>query len=125
MSEYRPGVCNIGRAEIARRKRVGWIGAIATAVLWLVLVFFHVSAVWRLMLFFTAVIAAIGFLQAYMHFCADFGFRGVFNLGPQVGRTETVEEEFRRRDRRKALQIVAYSILIAALLVTIAFFLPF
>lgn len=34
--------------------------------------------------FFTAIIAAVGFLQAYMHFCAGFGwlaFRGVFSFG--------------------------------------------
>ena len=126
MSDYQPGVCNIGRVEIARRKRVGWIGVVATVVLSLVLVLFHVSAVWRLLLFVTAIFAAIGFLQAYMRFCAGFGFRGVFNFEHQVGRTKTIEEEeFRRRDRKKALQIVAYSILIAILVVTIAFFSPF
>jgi hypothetical protein len=105
MSDYQPGVCNIGRAEIARRKQAGWIGTIATVVLWLVLILLHVSAVWRLMLFVTAFIAAIGFLQAHMHFCAGFGFRGVFNLGPKAGRVKKVQEEFRRRDRMRALQI--------------------
>lgn len=96
----------------------------ATVVLWLVLILFHVSAVWRVILFLPAFVAVAGFLQAYMHFCAAFGFRGVFNFGPKVGRVERVEEDFRRRDRRRALQIIAYSILVAGLFVTIALLLP-
>ena len=42
-----------------------------------------------------------------------FGMRGVFNFGAEVGKTDTVEQqEFRRKDRAKAFQIVAYSIFI-------------
>lgn len=126
MTEYQPGVCNIGPAEIAKRKQVGWIGAGATAILWLALAFLHISSVWRLALFVTATIAATGLLQGHMRFCAGFGFRGVFNLGPQVGRTEKVEQsEFRREDRKKAFQIVAYSVLIAAAVTAASFFWPF
>jgi hypothetical protein len=64
MSEYRPGVCNIGSAEIARRMRAGWIGVGATAIVSLVLVLFHVPTVWRLSLFVPAFFAATGLLQA-------------------------------------------------------------
>jgi hypothetical protein len=126
MSKYQPGVCNIGRAEITRRKRLGWIGATATVVLWLLLVLFHAPTVWRLVLLFTTTIAAAGFLQAYMHFCAAFGFRGISNMGAKLGRVETVgEEEFRRLDKEKALRIAAYSILVAVLIVITVFVLPF
>jgi hypothetical protein len=31
-TEYRPGACNIGPAEIARRRRAGHVGLLATAV---------------------------------------------------------------------------------------------
>ena len=34
---YRPGVCNIGPAEIARRRRAGHVGALATVGLLAVL----------------------------------------------------------------------------------------
>ncbi|MFH0848992.1 MAG: hypothetical protein V1857_05775 [archaeon] len=126
MAEYQPGVCNIGPAEIAKRKQVGWVGTGATAILWLTLMVFHISRVWRLTIFIPATVAAIGLLQGYLHFCARFGFRGVFNFGPQVGKTETVEQaEFRRKDRQKASRIVAYSVLIAAILTALSFFSPF
>ena len=125
MAEYRPGACNIGSAEIARRKRAGWIGLGATAVLGSALVLFHVPALWRLSLFVPSLFAATGFLQGFMRFCAGFGMRGVFNFGPQVGKTKDVEQaEYRRKDKQKALQILGYSALIAMVVATAIFFLP-
>lgn len=110
---YVPGVCNIGPAEIARRRRSGWISAAATVALWAVLVALDAPPVLRLLTFFPAAASAAGFLQAAMHFCAYFGFSSLFNFGPEVGKTDTVAEaEFRKQDRRKAWQIVGYSIAI-------------
>jgi len=98
--EYVPGVCNIGPAEIRRRMQSGWIGLGATILLWTAFVVFQVPA---------------GFLQARLHFCAEFGVRGVFNFASAVGKTETVEQaEFRRMDRRKAGLIALYAALIGA-----------
>jgi hypothetical protein len=114
-SEYIPGVCNIGPAEIYRRKQAGWLGAAATVLLWIAFFIFKVPALWRVLLFIPSTMAAVGFLQAAMHFCAAFGMLGVFNFGPNVGKTDTVEQaEFRRQDRQKALRILFYSILIGA-----------
>ena len=112
-TEYIPGVCNIGPAEIRMRRMSGWIGLGATILLWVLFFLFRVPALWRLMLFIPATMSATGFLQAAMHFCAAFGMRGVFNFGPNVGKTDTVEQaEFRRKDRQKALMILLYSSLV-------------
>jgi len=111
--EYIPGICNIGPAEINKRRQSGWLGLGATILLWIVFWFFRVPAIWRLLLFFPAALSAIGFLQAVLHFCAGFGMLGVFNFGSEVGKTETVEQaEFRHKDQRKALQIILYSVTI-------------
>lgn len=121
--EYIPGVCNIGRAEVKLRKAIGWIGLMITAALWIALKMAGVSAAWRLVLFLPATVAAIGFLQAAWHFCANFGLRGVLNFGPNVGKTDTVQEaEFRRQDRRKALQIISLSMLAGAVVAAAAYF---
>jgi hypothetical protein len=111
--EYIPGVCNIGPAEIRMRRTTGWLGLGATILIWSVFCLLRVPAAWRLTLFFPAVMSAVGFLQAAMHFCAAFGILGVFNFGPSVGKTDTIEQaEFRRADQRKAAQIILYSVLI-------------
>ncbi|HMD68867.1 MAG TPA: hypothetical protein VKF42_08310 [Chitinivibrionales bacterium] len=122
MNTYVPGVCNIGPAEIRRRRHAGWIGVVATAAVWTVLFFMHLPAFWRLLVFFPAALAASGFLQAFMHFCAGFGSRGLFNFGPEVGKTETViQAEFRDKDRKKSLQITGLSAAIGAVVAILAF----
>ena len=120
---YIPGVCNIGRAEIAKRKQAGWIGAIVTIAVWFILFAVRVPAAWQLLLFLPASMAASGFLQAYMHFCAGFGSRGLFNFGPKAGKTETVmQAEFRAKDRKKARQILGLSLIIGVVVAIIAYF---
>ena len=121
-NKYIPGVCNIGEEEIKKRKQAGWIGLIATAVLWTLFIWFDILSIWRLTLFLPAMMSATGFLQAYMHFCAYFGFASLFNFG-DVGKTDTVQQaEFRSKDRRRAWQIIIYSILIGLAVATFAYY---
>ncbi len=121
--KYIPGVCNIGPAETRRRSQTGWFGLGVTVVLWAAFFLFRVPAPWRLFLFFPSMISATGFLQAAMHFCAGFGMRGVFNFGPSVGKTESVEQaEFRRKDQRKARTIGLLSVLAGIVIAAAGFF---
>jgi hypothetical protein len=123
-TEYVPGVCNIGPAEIGRRRQAGWLGLGATALLWALLWLLRVPAAWRLLLFIPAATGASGFLQAALHFCAGFGSRGLLNFGPELGKTESVQQaEFRLTDRRRAGQIGLYSALVGIAVALAAFFL--
>jgi hypothetical protein len=123
--EYIPGVCNIGRAEIRMRRIFGWIGLGMALALWAAFAFWGVRAPWRLLVFFPASIAAIGYLQAKEHFCAHFGLGGVFNFGQDVGKTDTVEQaEFRRQDRAKAVQILVLSGLAGMAVALAAYLIP-
>jgi hypothetical protein len=104
-SRYVPGVCNIGSAEIARRRRAGHTGVIATIALPAILALLHAPTLLRLLVFFPAAFAASGYLQAWLRFCAGFGWAGVFNFG-DLGRTDRVaEDRARARDRAMALRI--------------------
>ena len=77
------------------------------------------------MLFIPSTIAAIGFLQAYLHFCAYFGIAGLFNLGEEAGKTDTVEQaEFRAMDQRKAWHIMIYSVIIGIAAAFLAYYIP-
>ncbi len=121
---YVPGVCNIGPSEIAMRRRAGWIGFAVTILLGAALVFFHTDRYWRLLLVFPASLSATGFLQAHFRFCAGFGMKGVFNFGPEVGKTETVEQqEFRSQDRKRARQILVHSLFIGVVVALVAWYL--
>lgn len=121
---YQPGVCNIGPAEIRRRRAGGWAG-LAVTVIYLVLEFaLGWAAPWRLLVFIPAMMAATGFLQAAFQFCVNFGTRGLFNFG-ELGTQESVHEaEYRKADQRKALLIAGLSAGIALVVAVVAFLIP-
>lgn len=122
-AEYIPGQCNIGPAETKQRVRAGWTGVILSVVLEFAFVVLRVHAPWRLLVFLPVSLAAAGFLQAAFHFCANFGMRGVFNFGEDTGRVESVmQQEFRKKDRAKAQQIIILSGVIGAAVALLAFF---
>ena len=121
---YVPGVCNIGPAEIARRRRSGISAAVATVVLLAILVAVHAPTPLRLLVFLPAAVAASGFLQARLRFCAGFGWLGVFNFR-DVGTTETVASaDARRRDRAMATRIGLASAVAGGVVAIVAVLLP-
>jgi len=123
-TEYRPGVCNIGPEEIARRRLAGHIGLLATIGLLAVLVAFNAPPLLRLIVALPAAAAASGYLQAWLRFCAGFGSRGVFNFG-RLGQIEEVADgDARRRDRAKANQIGLASLLIGVAVGVVAAVVP-
>lgn len=123
---YRAGTCNIGPAEIARRRRTGHVGLAITVVLLGGLVWFDAPSWTRLIVFLPAAIGAAGYLQAHFRFCADYGWRGVFNVSERAGHGRTTvvaDAAARRADRRRALLISAGSgvIGLAVTLLALAF----
>ncbi len=109
--EYRPGVCNIGPAEIRRRRRIGYLGLAGALALGGVLLAVDAPEVARLTIALPVAGALSGFLQARLRFCAGFGMAGLRNMG-DLGEQVLVEDTAARAaDRRKALQIQAASIL--------------
>ncbi len=113
--DYVPGSCNIGPAEIARRRRAGHAALAATLAFGALALATDAPRPARLLIFIPAYGAAIGYLQAASRFCAGFAMRGVYNFGG-AGRVETVaDQEARERDRRRALRMSGRAAVIAAL----------
>jgi hypothetical protein len=106
---YVAGACNIGPDEIALRRRVGHAGLAATAVLAAALVRSDLHPAWRLTLALPAAGSASGYLQARQRFCADFGYRGVYNFGRRGHEEQVTDERALALDRRRALRIAAVS----------------
>jgi hypothetical protein len=124
-TSYIPGVCNIGPAEIKRRKLTGFIGLYVSAILFAVLLVGGFDKPWRLLLFIPVTVSAIGYLQAKFHFCVRFGTKGLFNMGTKLVIPETVEKaEYRQKDQRKALMIAGLAALIGIGITLVVFLLP-
>jgi hypothetical protein len=104
-AQYRAGVCNIGPAEIARRRRAGYAGVGAAVALGVVLLVVDAPNTARLIVGIPLAAGAMGFLQARLRFCAGFGMAGIRNFGA-LGSVERVEDAAARHaDRMKAYRI--------------------
>ena len=121
---YQPGTCNIGPAEVRRRRTVGHGGLIAAVALLAMLVVVNVPAVTRLLVILPATLAASGYLQARMRFCANYGWRGIFNLGEIGDGGQVADQAARAADRRLALRIGVGSLAIGLMAGIVAFLLP-
>lgn len=121
---YRPGVCNIGPAEIARRRRSGYVATIATIVLLAFLVVIGAPPIVRLLAILPAAAAASGYLQAAFKFCAGFAARGVFNFD-ELGKSEEIADAAAHaQDQARSRQILVASLSVGIIVGVVAVLLP-
>ena len=113
-AQYVPGACNIGPAEIALRRRVGHVGLAVTATLATALIRSDLHPAWRLTLALPAAGAASGYLQARHRFCANYGFRGLYNFNSRGHEQPVPTTDTQAEDRRRARQITATAAAIGA-----------
>ena len=116
MSEYIAGACNIGPSEIKQRKRVAYSGAIVFVAISIWLIAINAPTTGRLLVFFPAVAATTGLIQARRKFCVAFGFMGVFNF-EKIGSTKkiTINQDL-KADKQFAVKLLLQSVLAAIVL---------
>jgi hypothetical protein len=106
-STYRAGVCNIGPAEVARRRRAGFLAIGAAIVIAVTLVLVDAPAAARLLVALPLAAGFSGLIQAHLRFCANYGWRGLRNMGA-IGEVEPVSDRGAlAADRRRSAQILA------------------
>jgi hypothetical protein len=121
---YIPGVCNINKAEIAKRRMVGHIGLAIFAVVLAALLLIGASRWYRIILFFPGIAAASGYLQARNHFCTGYASAGKQNA--TKGSTEASEindEADKAKDKNKAKRMNIQAALIALIVMALTLFL--
>ena len=115
--------CNIGPAEIARRRQSAIVFTIVAALVAVALVALEAPPAARLVLFPFATGAAINWLQVVHRFCVAFGAFGIENFGP-IGSQVLVDPAQRRADRRRVAQLVLEGALIGAVVTLALAFAP-
>lgn len=110
MTEYEPGVCNIGAGEQRLRYGLGAVSFAATLVLLVAVYALSLPTILLLATFVPLFGATEGYYQGRLGFCAGFGLLGVYDVSDDGDdRTVVSDADARRRDRRRALQIHAYA----------------
>ena len=115
--------CNIGPAEVARRRNSAWVFTAVATVVAVLLVALAVPIVARLAIFPFATAAAITWLQVVHRFCVGFAALGIENLG-RLGAERKVDVALRGADRRRAGQLVLEGSLVGAAVTLAVLLLP-
>lgn len=121
---YRAGACNIGPAEIGRRRAAGVVGVVATFALGLGLLAVGAPAPTRLLVALPATGAAFGFLQARARFCVAFAIAGLRNFGPLGSASRVDDPTAHRADLVAAARLVAAAMAIGLAVGVVFTFLP-
>ena len=119
MDTYQAGVCNIGGAEVARRRQVAILGGVFFLALALYSIIQNFSPIATLILLAPASIFAIGFVQSRKRFCLAYGLMGTFNFQKLGSITKVEDKAALAADRRMAFQIIVQSMGLALILTSI------
>jgi hypothetical protein len=119
---YRPGVCNIGPAEVERRRRSAAVATAITLLVAALMIVLGLSSTARLALFPFAAATAITWLQVTRRFCVAFGAAGLRNFGPLGAESSVEDRAARLADRRTTIRMILEGLAYAAV-VTVAFWL--
>jgi len=97
--KYIPGVCNIGAAEIAGRRKATYYALILLVVIVVLMLVFKTAPGWRLLVFIPAASFGVSAQQLLFKFCVNF-----------------------KKDRAKAWQMIITGILFGAAIALIFYF---
>lgn len=121
---YRPGACNIGPFELARRRRSAVAFTLLAVVVAGVILASGLPVVARLGVFPFAAAAAITWLQVGRRFCVAFAAIGIRNFGRRSD-AETIDDpEAVAADRWTALRMVIEGCLYGALVTAALLVIP-
>jgi len=124
VSEYVPGTCNIGKAEIRQRQVVALIGLFLSVSALIGFISTKASPSIRLGIFLPLTIFSVGFVQSRKKFCLAFGFIGTFNFARLGKMSKVVDKASLAADRKTAAIILLQSLGLAAILTFAVYLLP-
>ena len=123
-SGYQAGACNIGPAEIARRRRGGLVGVGIAVAIGIALVALGAPPWTRILVFPFLAGGLVSLEQARRHFCVGFAMAGLRNFGPLGDPDKVTDRAERAADRRAALIMTGYMSAIAAVITAVFVALP-
>lgn len=120
MSQYQAGICNIGDAEVARRKQVAYLGGALYISFLAVAILKNFSSVITIAVIFPALIFSVGFIQSRRKFCLAYGLMGSFNFAKLGSLTQVEDQISLKADRSTAISILTQALGLALILTSLA-----
>jgi hypothetical protein len=122
--DYRPGACNIGPREIAKRRAFGIAGIVATVVLGAVLLVIDAPQIARAIVLIPLWGAIVSLEQARRKFCAAFAYAGIRSVNGSDATESVARAADLALDRAAARRLVAECGVIAAAITAVFIVLP-
>ena len=122
--DYRPGACNIGPREIAKRRAFGIAGIVSSVVLGIVLVAIDAPQIARAIVLIPLWGAIISLEQARRKFCAAFAYAGIRSVNGSDATESVADRADLATDRAAARRLVAYCGAIALAITAVFVVLP-
>jgi hypothetical protein len=122
--EYRPGACNIGPREIAKRRAAGIAGIVAAVVLGLALVAIDAQPIARALVLVPLWGAIVSLEQARRKFCAGFAYAGIRSVTGSDATESVADPADLAVDRAAARWLVTYCGAIALAITAVFVLLP-
>ena len=122
--DYRPGTCNIGPREIAKRRAFGIAGIVSTVVLGVVLVAIDAPQIARAIVLIPLWGSLISLEQARRKFCAAFAYAGIRSVNGSDATELVADRDDLATDRAAARRLVAYCGAIALAITAVFVVLP-
>jgi hypothetical protein len=119
---YRPGLCNIGPAEVERRRGSAVAATAMTGIVAVLILALGLPPAARIALLPFATATAITWLQVTRRFCVAFGAVGLRNFGALGGETAVADRAARTADRRTTLRMILEGLAYGALVTVVFWF---
>lgn len=124
MSTYIPGVCNIGKAEVERRKSKFKFSIVLLILVTIVFLLIDSNTLLLGFLIGLATYASILFFQIRQKFCIAFGWFNLYNFGElNSKKVRITTNEFRQKDRLQVAKILAFSLATTVIYIGLIFLL--
>ena len=122
MAKYKPGVCNLDKAETAHRRKAGdFMLALTVTATILLFVFSAQSLAVFIVVLFLSYLTAICYLQAKNRFCVQYAAAGKQNTSEtsKKGAKPVAEDEAKETDRAKANNMHAQAMFIGLVVASV------
>jgi hypothetical protein len=128
--EYSPGVCNIGPAEIRKRKNMLYVAIIALILVTFIFLMrgvflgsgIVISTIMLILVFLASTGTMINSFQVKSEFCVAFAFQGVHNFGDLTEKKSKLSEtDYIQKDKSRAFEIIKNSSLIGLIFTFLVF----
>lgn len=121
---YVPGNCNIGKEEITRRYRNGYLGIFVALAIMIII---HLTEDYQLkwIVLIPVFYGLSGFIQARMHFCYAYGLSKIFSVSGKQQFSRVKDEDAIQKDRRTSWRIILMAFVGSLLFTLIYYQMPF